>query len=371
MRMCRRADKALAPRVFLLLWPRAPRLAPPLLAGSAVADADMADESGIGLVRRATPLRAKYRIQREKVPCPLSVLGAHPLNRAGVYPMDETVVNLGGTILLGGFSAEEANHEGVCVQELPAQEQMQKPNYETYEAYNTSKCAAVAACQTCFTKTHGVTRGTLSHSHLLLILKAMSTGAKLPIPAGFKYEPLKNLQTPAGGWDYGAIAAQDSAFQELRKDGLQMEVLSWQIYTEAPDACSIISQALNKAQQIGLRTSEITALKSLATAVSAGQALREAELTFEWVQERVRDELDLWVDDPDFVDLFELVVTMGGNTAGFLGELFAFAETYVDPKQRQLRLAGFAVANKMPVEMPRAKVAVIERAYRKPPSKTW
>lgn len=331
----------------------------------------MEDAEAIGLVRRATLLRAKYRIQREKILCPLTILGVHPLNRAGVYPMGDTVVNLGLKILLGGFSAEEANHEGVCVQELPAPEQVKDSNYETYEAYNKRKCAAVAAYQTCFAKTHGVAYGTLSHSHLLLVLNAMTTGAKWAIPEGSKYEPLKKLQTKDGRWDVAAVAAKDTAFQELFKDGLQMEVLSWKIYTEVPEACSIISQALNKSQQLGLRTSEITALKSLATAVSAGQAMKEASLTFEWVQARVRDELDVWVDDPEFVDLFDFVVTMGGKKAGFVDELLEFAERFVDPKQRQLRLAAFAVANKMPMEVPRAKVAVIMRAYRKPPSKTW
>ena len=40
-------------------------------------------------------------------------------------------------------------------------------------------------------------------------------------------------------------------------------------------------------------------------------------------------------------------------------------------KQRQLRLAAFAEASKLPLQTPRTKVAMITRAYRKPPSKTW
>jgi hypothetical protein len=78
-----------------------------------------AQEDPIGLIRRALVLRAKYRVQAEKEIIPLTILGVHPSNRAGVYPMEETVMNLGLSILSSGFSVEEANHEGVCVQEVP------------------------------------------------------------------------------------------------------------------------------------------------------------------------------------------------------------------------------------------------------------
>ena len=78
----------------------------------------------MGLMRRALLLRAKYRVQAEKDKIPLTILGVHPSNRAGVYPMEETVMNLSLSILSGGFSLEEANHEGVCVQEVPAEEKL-------------------------------------------------------------------------------------------------------------------------------------------------------------------------------------------------------------------------------------------------------
>ena len=93
---------------------------------------DTAADEAMGLVRRALALRAKYRVQSGKQTIPLSILGVHPFNRAGVYPMEETVVNLGLGILLSGFSVDEANHEGVCVQEVPAEEQSKGP-LEGYE----------------------------------------------------------------------------------------------------------------------------------------------------------------------------------------------------------------------------------------------
>ena len=96
-----------------------------------------AQEDATGLIRRALVLRQKYRKDREKGRVPLSLLGAHPSNRAGLYPMEETVMNLGLSILSGGFSVDEAHHEGVCVEEVPQAEQ-QSPqwfpamNRETY-----------------------------------------------------------------------------------------------------------------------------------------------------------------------------------------------------------------------------------------------
>ena len=140
---------------------------------------------------------------------------------------------------------------------------------------------------------------------------------------------------------------------------------------EEPGACSLISQALNKSTTLGLRTWEITALAAVAGAVSMLQAEQEIALSLEAVKERVRDELDIWVLGPELIDLFEFVVTMGGQTAGFVAELLEFAATVVDSKQRQLRLSAFAMVNKMLAQTPRSKIAVLMRAYRKPPNRTW
>ena len=44
------------------------------------------------------------------------------------------------------------------------------------------------------------------------------------------------------------------------KEGLKMEVLSWNINIEEPRACGVIAQALSKGNAIALRTAELTAL---------------------------------------------------------------------------------------------------------------
>jgi hypothetical protein len=97
-----------------------------------------------------------------------------------------------------------------------------------------------------------------------------------------------------------------------------MEVLSWKILLEEPGACSFISQAWNKSSTLALRTSEITAISAIAGAVSMELVAKEIGLSFEGVKARLRDELDIWVLQAEFLDLFEFVVAMGGRTAGFI-----------------------------------------------------
>ena len=98
----------------------------------------------MGLIRRALLLRAKHRVQEDKERIPSSIFGAHPSNRAGVYPMKETVMILGVTTLEIRFSVDEANHEGVCLQEAPAEEALSaklsgEGSYETSLANNKRK----------------------------------------------------------------------------------------------------------------------------------------------------------------------------------------------------------------------------------------
>ena len=72
-----------------------------------------------GIVREAMALRVKYRVgvkNRSKRQVHITTLCVHKHNRGGQYPQAGTVENLGIHIFTEGFNAEEANHEGVCVQ---------------------------------------------------------------------------------------------------------------------------------------------------------------------------------------------------------------------------------------------------------------
>ena len=102
-----------------------------------------------------------------------------------------------------------------------------------------------------------------------------------------------------------------------------------------------------------MKTTEITALAAL-----SGVCAKELEsavagqLMFETVQRKVRSELAEYVDDPEFIDLFEFVVNLGGLNAPFLLEFMEFAKKFVDSKKQQLRLTVLAEARKLPNACP-------------------
>ena len=93
--------------------------------------------------------------------------------------------------------------------------------------------------------------GTLSHSHLLLVLLAWANGANWNV----EDEPnLCKLWNPDGSFYNAAVAACDADLERILTDGLLIEVLSWKMLVEEPTAASLISQALNTAHNIAIRT---------------------------------------------------------------------------------------------------------------------
>ena len=111
--------------------------------------------------------------------------------------------------------------------------------------------------------------GILSHSHLLLVLLSFVRGAKWNVP-----EEFRKLLDADGGWDFAAVAARDPALKQLCQEGLHMEVLSWKLCTEEPEACSLISQALNRGQTHALKTTGITALAAVVRRVRERARIR-------------------------------------------------------------------------------------------------
>ena len=63
--------------------------------------------------------------------------------------------------------------------------------------------------------------------------------------------------------------------------------------------------------------------------------------------------------------------TWGANKSPFIQQLLEFGSKFVDPTQRRLSLQAFCEVNKLPLEVPRVKLAMVMRAYRKPPNKSW
>ena len=81
--------------------------------------------------------------------------------------------------------------------------------------------------------------------------------------------------------------------------------------------------------------------------------------------------MDMYVDSPEFIDLFEFVVMLGADKNTHIRQLLEFGSVFVDQKQRAFRLQAFAVANQLPLSAPRCKLAILMRAYRKAPTRTW
>ena len=319
-------------------------------------------EADIGIIRKAMALQVKYRIAmngKTKRRIPIAAMGVHPSNRGGVYCNEDRVVGLNGDIQKWGADQDEADHNGVTVEEIPDAERAKHPQLrlERYTEYNKRKCKDKPCLKTCF-EGGDVLYGNFSHNHLLLVLLSWANAAKWDIPEFC--DPDGNLHLPK---------VTDSVFVNLVKEGLLMEKLSYKMLIEEPDAASLLSQALNKGQEAACRTSELTALAVLTGQVTEqSNAAVAGEVMYATVKEKLRSELDYYVDEPEFIEMFDFVVSVGANNTNYVKELLDFGDRFVDSKFRQLRLNAFTEVNKMPPACPRSKIAAMKRAYRKKPS---
>ena len=328
----------------------------------------------VNAVKEAMAYRVKYRVEdskRAKRAINIELLCVHKDNRGGQYPTATTVENLGIAIFQDGFNRSDANHEGVCVQEVPEGRHRTSSHgvkWKTSREVNFEKTRGTAL-EACFPSDCNAAYGTLSHSHLVLTLLCWLNGLKWPIPRQPPHkDKWSSVLTPDGHLNKDAVASVDPELAAALVEGLTFEVLSWKMQLEEPDAARKISQALNKSHSRSLKTHERTALAVLSGAVIAETAAHGAELLFESVREKVRNELDMFVDQPDFIELFDFTINLGAHGNSFIPGLLDWLMRFVDPQQRSLRLSGFAVANKLPSWAPRTKIAIIQRSYRKNPT---
>ena len=320
----------------------------------------------VGVIRQAMAYRVKYRIVaygQDKRQIPIGALGVHPHNRGGIFPNPDRVKQLCSSILKTGFEDADANHNGVCVQEYPPGSH--PGGYKTMLEWNKEQAASRSDLKTCFAATRNIEYGTLSHSHLMMIFRCWLTQAQW----GIKQDDLLyDYIDKAGRLDLDAVAVKDEAFTTCAREGLWMELLSWRMMVEEPEAASLISTALNKSQEAALRTSELTAVAVLTGVVTKEMNENVArEVAYSSIKEKLRNQLDSYIDEPEFIELFQTVLELGAGTSSFLTELMAFGSKFVNSKTRQLRLGAFTLINKLPTECPRSKIAILKRAYRKPP----
>ena len=133
------------------------------------------------------------------------------------------------------------------------------------------------------------------------------------------------------GLDMAALRELDGDLADVLTQGLRMEVLSWRLTLEEPQGCNHISQAFNMGNEIALATSEATAIATLsdtitfAIANSKLTASAQRKIAFETVKTTVAAELQHFVTQEAFLDMFDFVMNMGANNGPWIPTLVAMA----------------------------------------------
>ena len=294
-----------------------------------------------GLVTRAMAYRVKYRKtdangKPAKKWIAILSLGVHPKNRGGVYPSGLRLTSLTTDVLSEGFSKDDCNHVVVGVEEIPFECASEAPkNYETMAAYNKRKCGLDALLACLFGDGNDEVRvGLLSHNHIALIMRAWLEHAKWDLPRDDK---IKLTYCDADGrLDIAAVAGHPNATElvETLADGLFVEVLSYKINSEEPDAARDISLALNKGQAVALHATELTAIAVLKGEVVTQMSATVAQnVAFDTVRAKVRQALGTCADEPELVDLFDFLISLGVGKNTYVDEFFNFASAFVDSKK--------------------------------------
>ena len=126
-----------------------------------------------GVLRAGMAYRVKYRkeilsegkLQHVTRLMPRQ-LCPHNRNRGGVYPNENAVRDLGIALLNQFFLQDEADHLGVCVEEIPSDER--PAGYVTYEQFNLLKSEATTYLKGIFQGQEFSHEG-LSHNHLVCV----------------------------------------------------------------------------------------------------------------------------------------------------------------------------------------------------------
>ena len=120
-------------------------------------------------------------------------------------------------------------------------------------------------------------------------------------------------------------------------EGVDCEVLSWKMDQEEPTAASIISQALNKAHELALRTTELTALAVLKgeIIVQMGKDV-SLRVAYQTVRDQVQVQLGSAADDPDLPEVFDFLIGAGVGQNTYVQDLLDFAVCFVDSNKKTI-----------------------------------
>ena len=324
------------------------------------------------MLNAASAWRVKYRDIKspsgEKIRARVENFGVHRKNRAGAYPSGIRCKDLCKEVISHGFLKEEYTDKLVVVEEMPLHEAQARQICETGSQYNRECSSKDELLQPCFQEPRGnVQYNLLSHNHMSLVVLAFIAKAKWDMPI-VEQPNMKTTITfcdDQGRLSLAAVAATANGkeLQEIVNEGVDCEVLSWKMEVEEPTAAAVISGALNKCSDFAMRTTEWSALYTLKGGIIAASGKLGERVAFASLVEQTHMELDSAALDPDLDQLFDFLINIGVGHNTFFDDLANFQQVFIDSNRRQLRFSAFGVVNKLPVEIPRVKIAIIKRAY--------
>ena len=326
-------------------------------------------EQDYALMTAAMAYRVKYRIDPKHFMYELAIrcLGTHRKNRGTVYPCGLRCKTLTVNVLKSGFLKEEVNHACIAVEEAPPEAWPQ--GYESASNYNRRHCSLSDILSTCYQPPYDkVSHSLLSHNHIMLILRAFLTEASWNLE---ELEGVMKFCDADGKLSISAVAAYANGKElaEMVVEGIRCEVLSYKMDLEEEKAATLISEALNHPNTLAMRQSELSAVAILKGEIIVQLSKDIAQqVAYATVLEEKRRELSTAADDPDLPEVFDWLIKAGVGTNTYVDCLLAWTSIFVDSSKRRLRLGAWAVVNKMPDMANWAKVALLERAYRKKPT---
>ena len=89
-------------------------------------------------------------------------------------------------------------------------------------------------------------------------------------------------------------------------------------------------------------------MKVLSGEIALAQSSAVAgEMLFESIKAKVRHQLDFLVDEPDFIEILEYIINLGGTKQTYIPKLLRYLEVYLEESERRLRPQAFQVPNKL------------------------
>ena len=155
-----------------------------------------------------------------------------------------------------------------------------------------------------------------------------------------------------GNYSLGKLRVHDEQWAQDCFRGLEWEILSWRMDVEEPEAALIISIALNKKNEVAMKTGH---LEIWSTLVALCKPSADGSVPFEPVRDKLIDLYGAAVDHPDFVHAFRLVCDAGGAGSVHMQDMENFTSVYVNPKLRKMRMEAYAIVAPYPVDFPKIK----------------